>query len=159
MSAAPTEPADAGTGIEVETTESPDGPTGRIESVKEGLGETKRDLEVWYDFGKRLGSSLAEDDRAQMGGRMFSLVFGAVALGLTIIVLQLMILIGGEFSAAIDGGGPFAEAANSTETNGNTAFEIMSVSTLVIPVVVVVGLLIGAFLTSGGMGAVRQRMR
>lgn len=103
---------------------------------------------------------LAMDNRAQtMGGRLFTLVFGAVALGLTVIVLQLMILISGEFSAAIDGGGAFSDAANSTETNGNTAFDIMSTATLVIPVVVVVGLLIGAFLSSGGMGGIRNRVR
>lgn len=103
---------------------------------------------------RRVAAWGAEQDRGQMGGRLFQLVAGAVVLGLTIIVLQLMILISGEFSAAIDGGGPFATAANSTETNGNTAYEIMSVATLVIPVVVVVGLLVGAFMsgriTGGG---------
>jgi hypothetical protein len=116
-------------------------------ALRKALGARRR-VSEWSDH-KR--------NRGQMGGRLFQLVAGAVVLGLTIIVLQLMILISGEFSAAIDGGGPFDTAANSTETNGNTAYEIMSVATLVIPVVVVVGLLVGAFMSGRISGGGRLR--
>lgn len=101
---------------------------------------------------QELADRFAEDDEAQLGGsRLFTLVIGAVALGLTIIVLLLMILISGEFSAAIPSTSDFASAANATRTNGETSFEIMAVSTLVVPVIIVVGLLVGAFVSQGGV--------
>jgi hypothetical protein len=97
-------------------------------------------------------AELYDDDSGQMGGRLFTLVIGAVVLGLTIIVTLLMILISGEFAAAIPSNSEFSSAADATKNNGETSFEIMAVATLVVPVIVVVGLLIGAFFSGGGMG-------
>lgn len=130
----------------------------RVEETKESVAEDASYVGSWYDAAKERGELEAqgfrEDERAQLGGgRLFSLVSGAVVLGLTIIVLLLMILISGEFADSIDNSGAFSNASNSTETNGETAFDIMSVSTLVVPVIVVVGLLVGAFMSGrGGIG-------
>jgi len=83
------------------------------------------------------------------------LLTGAIFLGLTVIVLLLMMLVAGDFADQISVDNTYSDAANNTENVTGTAFNILGTTTLVVPAVVAVGLLVGgfAFVTGrGGMG-------
>lgn len=124
---------------------------GLVSGLRDDAAMAKTMLQnaFWGSF--EMGRRMRTDTRAQSSGRLFQLVIGAVVLGLATIVLLLMQLISGNFADAIGTDHAFSNSANNTTDNAGTAFNIMSVALLVVPVVIVVGLLIGAFMT-GNLG-------
>jgi len=62
-----------------------------------------------------------------------NLVAGALTLLVTLVVVLLAALVGGEFAAAIPSDSTFSEAINTTTDNAGTAFVIFGVTLLAIP--------------------------
>jgi len=79
----------------------------------------------------------------------------AVTLGLSVIMLILMAIVAGYFVAEAPSDGAFSEAIDQVESIGGTAFILLAVALLAVPVVAVVGYFmrsgLGGFITGGGM--------
>jgi len=83
-----------------------------------------------------------------------NLAAGAVMLLVTLLIVLLAALVGGEFSGAIPTDSVFSEAISTTEDNAGTAFIIFGVSLLAIPAVSVLAYIVvrlGPFI-GGGLG-------
>jgi hypothetical protein len=84
-----------------------------------------------------------------------NIVGAAVTLGLSVIMLILMAIVAGYFVAEAPSNGAFSEAINQVESIGGTAFILLAVALLAVPVVAVVGYFmrsgLGGFITGGGM--------
>lgn len=91
------------------------------------------------------GRALTDDESSvtTTANNVQHLILGAVGLGVTVIILLLMILISGEFTDAIPEAGAFSDAANSTEDHGGTAYDLMAVALLIVPIGAVLGVLFG----------------
>lgn len=102
--------------------------------------------------------SLVDNLKIQMGetiSRGANLAAGAVMLLITLMIVLLSALVGGEFAAAIPSDSVFSEAINTTTDNAGTAFVIFGVSLLAIPTVSVLAYIVvklGPFIGFGGMG-------
>jgi hypothetical protein len=72
----------------------------------------------------------------------------AIGLLVTIVVLLIAALVGGEFAAAIPDNGTFSEGINQVTDSAGTAFVIFGVSLLILPAVAAVVLIVRGF---GGM--------
>lgn len=87
--------------------------------------------------------------------RVHNIVGAAVTLGLSVIMLILMAIVAGYFVAEAPSNGAFSEAINQVESIGGTAFILLAVALLAVPVVAVVGYFmrsgLGGFITGGGM--------
>lgn len=88
--------------------------------------------------------------------RTHNIVGAAVTLGLSVIMLILMAIVAGYFVAEAPSNGAFSEAIAQVESIGGTAFILLAVALLAVPVVAVVGYFmrsgLGGFITGGGMG-------
>ena len=78
----------------------------------------------------------------------------AIGLLVTLIVLLVAALVGGEFAAAIPSNGTFSSGINSATDSADTAFVIFGVSLLILPAVAAVVLIVRGFggMMGGGMG-------
>jgi hypothetical protein len=88
-------------------------------------------------------------------GRAANLAAGAVMLLITLMIVLLAALVGGQFAAAIPSDSPFSDAINTTTNNAGTAFVIFGVSLLAIPTVSVLAYIVmklGPFIGFNGGG-------
>lgn len=84
-----------------------------------------------------------------------NLAAGAVMLLITLMIVLLSALVGGEFAAAIPSDSVFSTAIDTTTDNAGTAFVIFGVSLLAIPTVSVLAYIVvklGPFIGFNGMG-------
>ncbi len=84
-----------------------------------------------------------------------NIVGAAVTLGLSVIMLILMAIVAGYFVAEAPSNGAFSDAIDQVESIGGTAFILLAVALLAVPVVAVVGYFmrsgLGGFISGGGM--------
>lgn len=94
-------------------------------------------------------------------GRAANLAAGAVMLLITLMIVLLAALVGGQFAAAIPSDSVFSNAITTTTDNAGTAFVIFGVSLLAIPTVSVLAYIVmklGPFIGfNGGGGNLMQR--
>ena len=87
--------------------------------------------------------------------RSHNIVGAAVTLGLSVIMLILMAIVAGYFVAEAPSNGAFSDAIAQVESVGGTAFILLSVALLAVPVVAIVGYFmrsgLGGFISGGGM--------
>lgn len=87
--------------------------------------------------------------------RSHNIVGAAVTLGLSVIMLILMAIVAGYFVSEAPSNGAFSDAINQVESVGGTAFILLAVALLAVPVVAIVGYFmrsgLGGFITGGGM--------
>lgn len=78
----------------------------------------------------------------------------AIGLLVTLIVLLVAALVGGEFAQAIPSNGTFSNGIQSATDSADTAFVIFGVSLLILPAVAAVVLIVRGFggMMGGGMG-------
>lgn len=92
-----------------------------------------------------------------------NLAAGAVMLLITLMIVLLAALVGGQFADAIPTDSPFSSAIQTTTDNAGTAFVIFGVSLLAIPTVSVLAYIVvklGPFIGFGpGMGGGGSLMR
>jgi len=118
----------------------------------------KFDEALWGEHraAQATGAMRRKSDRGQLGIFMV-LVFGAVALVVTSIVLLFGMDIAGEFADGINVDNDYSDAANDTVNSTGNAFQLFGTSVLVIPaaavLAVLIGGLIGAVTMVGGGGA------
>ncbi len=83
-----------------------------------------------------------------------NIIGAAITLGLSIILLILMAIVAGYFVAEAPSDGAFSESIQQVESVGGTAFILLAVALLAVPVVAIVGYFmrsgLGGFI-SGGM--------
>lgn len=87
-------------------------------------------------------------------GHASNLAAGAVMLLITLVIILLAALVGGEFASAIPSDSVFEEAITTTTDNAGTAFVIFGVSLLAIPTVSVLAYIViklGPFIGFNGM--------
>lgn len=92
-------------------------------------------------------------------GRAANLASGAVMLLVTLIIVLLAALVGGEFASAIPSDSTFSSAIKTMTDNAGTAFTIFGVSLLAIPAVAVLAYIVGRLGGFMNLGSVRGRMR
>lgn len=106
--------------------------------------------------------SLADAIAVEVGEtstRARNLAAGAMTLLLTLMIVLLAALIGGEFASAIPSNSVFSDAINTTTNNAGTAFVIFGVSLLAIPTVAVLSYMVsrlGGFVGFSA-GSIRRR--
>jgi hypothetical protein len=86
--------------------------------------------------------------------RARNLAAGAVTMLVTLIIVLLAALVGGEFASAIPSDSTFGNAINTTTDNAGTAFVIFGVSLLAIPAVAVLSYIVlnlGGFMNVGNV--------
>jgi len=106
---------------------------------------------------KRTAWHVEDAVRRSPTGESFAanLAAGAVMLLITLMIVLLAALVGGQFAEAIPSDSPFNEAITTTTDNAGTAFVIFGVSLLAIPTVSVLAYIVmklGPFIGFGGMG-------
>lgn len=92
-----------------------------------------------------------------------NLAAGAIMLLITLIIVSLGALVGGEFIGALPSDSPFSTAITAVENNAGTSFEIFGIALLGIPAVSILAYLIsrlgpfvgGLGIGGGGMGGFR----
>jgi len=87
--------------------------------------------------------------------RPSNLAAGAMTLLITLMIILLAALVGGQFAQAIPSDSTFSNAISTTTDNAGTAFVIFGVALLAIPTVSVLAYLVtrlGGFIGFGGMG-------
>ena len=104
-----------------------------------------------FDWCDAKVSAVIDRDKTQA----HNIVGAAVTLGLSVIMLILMAIVAGYFVAEAPSNGAFSEAIDQVESIGGTAFILLAVALLAVPVVAVVGYFmrsgLGGFITGGGM--------
>jgi len=88
-------------------------------------------------------------------GHASNLAAGAVMLLITLMIVLLAALVGGQFASAIPSDSVFSDAITTTTDNAGTAFVIFGVSLLAIPTVSVLAYIVtklGPFIGFNGMG-------
>lgn len=88
--------------------------------------------------------------------RSHNIVGAAITLGLAVIMLILMAIVAGYFVQEAPSSGAFTDAINQVESVGGTAFVLLAVALLAVPVVAIVSYFsrsgLGGFLSGGGRG-------
>jgi hypothetical protein len=87
--------------------------------------------------------------------RPSNLAAGAMTLLITLMIILLAALVGGQFAEAVPSDSTFGNAIDTTTDNAGTAFVIFGVSLLAIPTVSVLAYIVtrlGGFVGFGGMG-------
>jgi len=109
--------------------------------VQSGVAEAEDTTEQYIDRDK---------------SRSHNLIGASITLGLSIIMIILMAIVAGYFVQEAPSDGAFNEAITNVEDVGGTAFILLAVALLAVPVVAVVGYFIrsglGGFITGPGMG-------
>jgi hypothetical protein len=84
-----------------------------------------------------------------------NLVGASITLGLSVIMIILMAIVAGYFVAEAPSNGSFTDAINQVEDVGGTAFILLAVALLAVPVVAIVGYFVnsglGGFISGGTM--------
>jgi Mn2+/Fe2+ NRAMP family transporter len=84
-----------------------------------------------------------------------NIIGATITLGISVIMLILMAIVAGYFVAEAPSDGAFSPAIDQVESIGGTAFILLAVALLAVPVVAVVGYFInsglGGFITTGSM--------
>lgn len=95
-------------------------------------------------------TEMTADLSQQAAVKMTNNTLASYAIGLlvTLIVLLVTALVGGEFAAAIPTNGTFSEGITQVTDSASTAFVIFGVSLLILPAVAAVVLIVRGF---GGM--------
>jgi CHASE3 domain sensor protein len=87
--------------------------------------------------------------------RANNLVGASITLGLSVIMIILMAIVAGYFVAEAPSNGSFTDAINQVEDVGGTAFILLAVALLAVPVVAIVGYFVnsglGGFISGGTM--------
>ncbi len=123
-------------------------------------GEQKFDVAVdaatgvWlkaYDKADKMADSVIDRDKTVA----HNIIGATITLGLSVIMLILMAIVAGYFVAEAPSNGAFSESITQVEGIGGTAFTLLAVALLAVPVVAVVGYFInsglGGFISNGGM--------
>jgi len=88
--------------------------------------------------------------------RSHNIVGAAITLGLAVIMLILMAIVAGYFVQEAPSNGAFTNAINQVESVGGTAFVLLAVALLAVPVVAIVAYFsrsgLGGFIGGGGGG-------
>lgn len=124
------------------------GPAAPAEPSLEADGENESILD-------RAADELTAKRRALQDQVARNLAAGAVMLLITLIVVLLGALVGGEFAGAIPSDSVFSSAINTMTDNAGTAFTIFGISLLAIPAVSVLAYIVtrlGPFIGGGGGG-------
>lgn len=155
---------------------------GKVEQLKDGVAKKRQEAAVakekskgelagaWQDGVEAAeveGVSLSDRVTERLAlsalesGHAANLAAGAVMLLITLMIVLLAALVGGQFAAAIPSDSVFNEAITTTTDNAGTAFVIFGVSLLAIPTVSVLAYIVmklGPFIgfNSGG-GSLMQR--
>jgi len=84
-----------------------------------------------------------------------NLVGASITLGLSVIMIILMAIVAGYFVSEAPSNGSFSNAISQVESVGGTAFILLAVALLAVPVVAIVGYFVnsglGGFISGGGM--------
>jgi len=119
------------------------GPWGRHADV-EPLGKHQR------EDAEECTEAVIDRDKTQA----HNIVGAAVTLGLSVIMLILMAIVAGYFVQEAPSNGAFSAAIDQVESVGGTAFILLAVALLAVPVVAIVGYFmrsgLGAFISMGG---------
>jgi hypothetical protein len=87
--------------------------------------------------------------------RANNLVGASITLGLSVIMIILMAIVAGYFVSEAPSNGSFTDAINQVEDVGGTAFILLAVALLAVPVVAIVGYFVnsglGGFISGGTM--------
>lgn len=154
MSAATAQAPDAGAPAARRTEQ-----TGLFARIKRGLSKQRDDATATAGAavhaadtdGVAHGAEAAVDEATS---RSHNIVGAAVTLGLSVIMLILMAIVAGYFVTQAPSDGAFSEAINQVEDVGGTAFILLAVALLAVPVVAIVGYFmrsgLGAFISGGG---------
>lgn len=109
---------------------------------------------VWlnaYDKAEATTDKLVDRDETVA----HNIIGATITLGLSVIMLILMAIVAGYFVAEAPSNGAFSESITQVEGIGGTAFTLLAVALLAVPVVAVVGYFInsglGGFISNGGM--------
>jgi hypothetical protein len=109
---------------------------------------------IWlncYDRAEAKADSIIDRDETVA----HNIIGATITLGLSVIMLILMAIVAGYFVAEAPSNGAFSESISQVEGIGGTAFTLLAVALLAVPVVAVVGYFInsglGGFISSGGM--------
>jgi len=109
---------------------------------------------VWlnaYDKAEAMTDKLVDRDETVA----HNIIGATITLGLSVIMLILMAIVAGYFVAEAPSNGAFSESITQVEGIGGTAFTLLAVALLAVPVVAVVGYFInsglGGFISNGGM--------
>lgn len=146
---------------------------GKIEQLKEELATRKQQAADFYGEAQVAAFESLHDpwgtawhvedavERAPTGDSFASnLAAGAVMLLITLMIVLLAALVGGQFASAIPSDSVFSDAINTTTENAGTAFVIFGVSLLAIPTVSVLAYIVmklGPFIGFNGMGGGGQQ--
>lgn len=142
--------------------------TDEVEKKRQQVGVKKEKAKAALDRAWQDGVEAAENDDVALTDRMqetlvvtalesgyaANLAGGAIMLLVTLMIVLLAALVGGQFAQAIPSDSPFSESINTTTDNAGTAFTIFGVSLLAIPTVSVLAYIIvklGPFI-GGGLG-------
>ncbi|WP_435067703.1 hypothetical protein [Haloplanus sp. C73] len=108
---------------------------------------------VWLNVHEK--ASAKADDYVDRDKTVAHNIIGAtITLGISVIMLILMAIVAGYFVAEAPSDGAFSPAIEQVESIGGTAFILLAVALLAVPVVAVVGYFInsglGGFIQAGG---------
>jgi len=134
-----------------------------IEQASESDSTLERVGEAVEDYGETAEAQYAAADAYvnekvvdRSKSRSHNIVGAAVTLGLSVIMLILMAIVAGYFVTQAPSDGAFSGAIQQVEDVGGTAFILLAVALLAVPVVAIVGYFmrsgLGGFISGGGMG-------
>jgi hypothetical protein len=122
------------------------------ETAREAAVDTYEDWEFQHSQAELAVDEYIDRDKTVA----HNIVGAAVTLGLSVIMLILMAIVAGYFVSEAPSNGAFSDAINQVESVGGTAFILLAVALLAVPVVAIVGYFmrsgLGGFITGGGMG-------
>jgi CHASE3 domain sensor protein len=122
------------------------------DSAEVAAGQAAEEFEAQHQMADTLVDQHIDRDQTVA----HNMVGAAISLGLAVIMMILMAIVAGYFVAEAPSDGAFSEAISQIESVGGTAFILLAVALLAIPVVAIVGYFIrsglGRFISTGGMG-------
>lgn len=133
---------------------------GVLTRLKRSLSKQKADVEATagaavHEAGTNGVAHGAEAALDEAESRSHNIVGAAVTLGLSVIMLILMAIVAGYFVTQAPSNGAFSGAIDQVEDVGGTAFILLAVALLAVPVVAIVGYFmrsgLGGFINGGGM--------
>lgn len=136
--------------------------TGRTNLTGELLSKVLMLFASHATFFQQLWAGIKQFNRKLVAKRLrteesvsHNIVGAAVTLGLSVIMLILMAIVAGYFVAEAPSDGAFSGALDQIESVGGTAFILLAVALLGVPVVAIVGYFmrsgLGGFITTGRM--------
>jgi heme/copper-type cytochrome/quinol oxidase subunit 2 len=138
------------------STEESDTP-GRIRGTIDRIADVPVNVSLWLDQIRRdvdheLTSEAVDRDESVA----HNLIGATITVGISLIMMILMMIVAGYFVAEAPSNGTYQDSIDTTQDIGGTAFILLGVSLLAVPVVAIVGYFmrsgLGGFIVGGGMG-------